>query len=159
MKHITTLLIVALLAGCAGTYTAPTTGPTITLRVEHDVEVGLPLLSSTHLKLYLRQRTGAVYAGTDIPESVGLGWKRIDLEGENVFTLPADKALELSLSYTSNQFSGPTLTGSQGYILYPEADANYVMRFWTDKKHFKVGLFRQTRDGELVAANIAPINW
>lgn len=159
MKQNWALLTIAFLVGCAGTYTPPTTGPTIELKVEHDVDVGLPLLSSTHLKLRVRQQTGEYYSGTNKRKWADLGWKRIDLKGENVFTLPADQALQVSLSYESIQFSAPTLTGGQGYVLYPEAGAKYVMTFWTDKKRFKVDLLRETTGGDRVAANTAPIEW
>lgn len=152
MQKLPVAVLALFLAACAGTYEPATNGPTITLRIEPDIKPGVPVISYADLTLFLDQ-LGPRIPGTNLNETKSLGWQKVPVDkASEAFILPADKPLQLSLSYRTDSLFGPTLTGSQAYVLVPEAGNSYVMKFWTDKERFAVNLFRQDQLGNLVPA-------
>jgi hypothetical protein len=152
MQKLPIVLLALVLAACAGTYEPATSGPTITLRVEPDIKPGVPVISYADLTLSLDQ-LGPRIPGTNFNEMKSLGWQKVAVDKPSeAFILPADKPLQLALSYRTDSLFGPTLTGSRAYVLVPEAGNSYVMKFWTDKERFSVNLFRQDQSGNLVPA-------
>ncbi len=149
------LLALLVVAGCAGNYKPPADGPTLHLKVQPDVKEGVPLVSYAQLTLdmYRLESPDVASPGTFI------GWKKIPVDGElEPLVLPADRPLRLTMVYRSGQLFGPNLSGSQSYVLVPEPGATYVMKFWTDKQHFSVQVWREDEQGNLVAARAIPVN-
>ncbi|HZD52421.1 MAG TPA: hypothetical protein VE175_05200 [Woeseiaceae bacterium] len=157
MKTFAAVAIAVLVVGCAGTYKPPASGPTIRLTVESDAKEGVPVISYAGLTLYMDQVSSEKIPGTDRNRRIPIGWHKVDTANHgNEFVLPADKPLDLALTYRSDQLFGPTLTGSQGFVLYPDPGASYVMRFWTDKQHFSVQILEESPTGELKPARAIP---
>jgi hypothetical protein len=151
MRRLLIMALAVTAMGCAGTYKPAAEGPTISLRVEPDVKAGVPLISYSDMSLYMDQIDGQTRRD--------LGWQKIPAdEPSETFILPADKPIELQINYHSGQLFGPTLSGSQTFVLIPEAGGSYVMRFWTDKQHFSVKLLQEKEPGNLVPARVIARN-
>lgn len=156
MKRAICVFVTLFLAGCLNSYAPPAAGPTATLKVEPDVKSGTPLVSTTQVVLRVEEELDEeLFPG--IKKTVKLFTQKIDLKNNpNTFVIPADKRLQVSLSYSNVNLGGPTMTGSRGFLLVPEQDATYVAQFWSDRVMYTVALYEESPTGELVAAN-APV--